>query len=101
LRQYKRHVAYSLERRSGTIRLVQRSDDERLMPGMWELPQTVLNGEGKPLFSVKHSITTTDFTVNVVRGRSERGTWVRISRLQELPLTGLTRKILRKAAIIQ
>jgi hypothetical protein len=68
---------------------------------MWELPQTVLSGEAEQLFSVKHSITTTDFTVNVVRGRSEEGAWVRISRLQALPLTGLTRKILRKTAIIQ
>jgi A/G-specific adenine glycosylase len=101
LRQYKRHVAYSLQHRSGTIRLVQRNEDEPLMPGMWELPQTVLNGEAKQLFSVKHSITTTDYTVSVVRGRSEHGTWMQISRLQELPLTGLTRKILRKAAIIQ
>jgi len=100
LRQYKRNVAYSLQRRLGTIRLVQRNEDERLMPGMWELPQAS-SGEAKQLFSVKHSITTTDYTVNVVRGRSEEGKWVRISRLQALPLTGLTRKILRKAAIIQ
>jgi len=101
LRQYKSHVAYSLQRRSGTIRLVQRNADERLMPEMWELPQTSPNGEAEQLFSVKHSITTTDYTVNVVRSRSEEGKWVRISRLQALPLTGLTRKILRKAAIIQ
>jgi A/G-specific adenine glycosylase len=102
LRQNKRNVAYSLQRRLGTIRLVQRNEDERLMPGMWELPQSSPSSEAEQLFSVKHSITTTDYTVNVVvRGRSEEGKWVRISRLQALPLTGLTRKILRKAAIIQ
>ena len=101
LRQYKCNVAYSLQRRLGTIRLVQRDVDERLMPGMWELPQASLAGEAKQLFSVKHSITTTDYAVSVVRGRSEEGKWVRISGLQTLPLTGLTRKILRKAAIIQ
>ena len=101
-RQHKRQQSYLLARRAQSVRLVQRSRDERLMPGMWELPQ-VLNpaAPNQQLFSVKHSITVTDFTVNVVTGRSRRGNWVQISRLQRLPLTGLTRKILRKAAIIQ
>ncbi|HEV2697932.1 MAG TPA: A/G-specific adenine glycosylase [Terriglobales bacterium] len=101
-RQHKRHATYLLARRAQSVRLVQRSGDERLMPGMWELPQ-VLNpaAPNQRLFSVKHSITITNFTVNVVTGRSGRGNWVQISRLQRLPLTGLARKILRKAAIIQ
>jgi A/G-specific adenine glycosylase len=82
---------------------VQRDKDDGLMPGMWELPEVKSHPSPENrLFSVKHSITITDFTVHVVNGgKSETATWVRITRLGTLPLTGLTRKILRRAAIIQ
>jgi A/G-specific adenine glycosylase len=100
-RQHKREIAYVLARRGDAVRLVQRSEHERLMPGMWELPSIDSSNPGERLFSVKHSITVTDFTVHVVSGRSQHGTWVRISRLHGLPLTGLTQKILRRAGIIQ
>jgi A/G-specific adenine glycosylase len=53
------------------------------------------------LFSVKHSITVTDYTVRVWHARSEsvRGEWVAVERLNRVALTGLARKILRKAEI--
>ena len=100
-KQVKRDIAYSLKRRSGSVLLVKRNDHERLMPGMWELPQvTSQNGHGR-LFSVRHSITTSDYTVHVLAdGAGARGTWVKNSRLSRLPLTGLTKKILRRAEII-
>jgi A/G-specific adenine glycosylase len=101
--QMKREVFYSLVWRDGSVMLVQRGKRERLMPGMWELPQ-VNSGDSKQkhLFSIKHTITVTNYTVHVVNVRSgASGTWVRISRLGRLPLTGLTRKILRGAEIIQ
>jgi A/G-specific adenine glycosylase len=90
------------------VLLVQRDRQHSLMPGMWELPEVKsLVSTEERLFSVKHSITITDFTVHVVSGEFEnhsnkhsRGTWVKISRLGKLPLTGLTRKILRRAEII-
>lgn len=105
-RQQKRQVTFELAHRAQSVRLVQRSRDERLMPSMWELPRVMRGVAPKQhLFSVKHSITVTNFTVSVVTGPSPdgtgRGSWVQISRLQSLPLTGLTRKILRRAAIIQ
>jgi A/G-specific adenine glycosylase len=108
-RQRKREVIYSLARRGELVLLVQRDKEDGLMPGMWELPEVKVHPSAEDrLFSVKHSITITDFTVHVVNGELEnhdnghfRGTWVRISRLRTLPLTGLTRKILCRAGIIK
>lgn len=101
-RQQKCEIAYLLSRRNGSVLLVQRNDDDRLMPGMWELPEVKSANGCDRLFSVKHSITVTDFTVHVVAGRPRaRGEWIKVSRLSTLPLTGLTRKILRRVEIIQ
>jgi A/G-specific adenine glycosylase len=108
-RQQKREATYSLARRGDLVLLVQRERQHSLMPGMWELPEekSLVSTEER-LFSVKHSITITDFTVHVVSRECEnysnehpRGTWVKISRLRSLPLTGLTRKILRRVEIIK
>lgn len=100
-RQFKRQVFYSLERRGDSVLLVQRSHQEKLMPGMWELPEVQADSV-KPRFSLKHAITVTDFTVHVVAGSTDSavGDWMRISRLNSLPLTGLARKILRRAGVI-
>ena len=101
-RQHKREIAYSLSRRNGSVLLVQRSNQHRLMPGMWELPEALKGSKESHLFALKHSITVTDYTVQVLDGlRHTGGKWVSISRLGSLPLTGLARKILRQAEIIQ
>jgi A/G-specific adenine glycosylase len=101
-RQVKREISYSLGRRKGSVLLVRRKKDDRLMPGMWELPEMKSRNRQDRLFSVKHTITITDFMVHVVSGGSRtRGEWVKVSRLSTLPLTGLARKILRRAEIIQ
>jgi A/G-specific adenine glycosylase len=101
-RQVKREIAHALERDGNSVRLVQRSANEQLMPGMWELPQVALRASHKPLFSVRHSITVTDYTVRVLScGGDLPGTRIKNSRLPKLPLTGLTKKILRRAGIIE
>jgi A/G-specific adenine glycosylase len=101
-RQRKREITYSLTRRPGSILLVRRSQNQSLMPGMWELPEVAApNAADEPLFSVRHSITVTNFRVRVVARGPANGRWVRISRLNTLPLTGLAKKILRTAGIIQ
>jgi len=84
------------------VLLVKRAASERLMPGMWELPRITLRESDEQLFSLRHSITVTNYTVRVVarRGRVS-GTWVKNLRLLKLPLTGLTKKILRRADIIK
>lgn len=100
----KREVHYALNQRDGKLLLVQRPSHGSLMPGMWELPEILSpNGEHPIDFSVRHSITTTDYTVRVTSGPAPDGQgskWVQKARLQRLPLTGLTRKILRRAGVI-
>jgi A/G-specific adenine glycosylase len=83
---------------------VQRSRDASLMAGMWELPE-LADGRGpsKPSFTLRHSITITDFTVSVWRAAApERvvGKWIPATRLGRVALTGLARKILRKAELL-
>jgi A/G-specific adenine glycosylase len=103
-RQRKKVIHYALECRDGSVFLVRRAKTESLMPGMWELPETLpANGSGKALLTLRHSITVTDYDVQVVRHAvSDRtdGRWVPMSRVSALPLTGLARKILRAASII-
>ena len=126
-RQRKREVHYVFDRRNGSVFLVQRPKDASLMPGMWELPEleepSGANGrptapkalanptqeqvprhfrnEG-PLLTLRHSITTTDYTVRVWPRDADgpSGTWVRVDRLATLPLTGLARKILQKTGVL-
>ena len=103
-REQKREVTHILMRRADSILLQRRSTHHRLMPGMWELPEAIAqHASDELLFSLKHSITVTDFRVHVVsrRRRLSNGKWVRVSSLNCLALTGLTKKILRKANIIQ
>ena len=98
----RRAVQYELDLRDGAVLLVQRPRDSSLMPGMWELPETH-SSDGVPWLSLRHSITVTDYLVKVTRASASntaRGRWVRSSRLTTLPLTGLTRKILRAAQLI-
>jgi A/G-specific adenine glycosylase len=100
--QTKREITRALARKSGSVLLVQRAATESLLPGMWEVPQISLRKSDEQLFSLRHSITTTTYTVRVVaRSGSSHGTWVKNSRLRRLPLTGLTKKILCRAGIIQ
>ncbi|HEY2391361.1 MAG TPA: A/G-specific adenine glycosylase [Candidatus Angelobacter sp.] len=93
-------LEYSLCRKNGSVLLHQRPQDSSLMPGMWELPlcsgrsqkrQTV-----QPLMKLKHSITTTDYSVRVFAGSGRKGQWVPLGNAERFALTGLTRKILRK-----
>jgi len=103
-RQNKREVAYLLDCRNGSVFLVRRPEDASLMPGMWELPEVPdQTGSRDPWLTLRHSITVTDYTVRVLRGPSPRGRsgrWVSRDRVNQLPLTGLARKVLRAANII-
>jgi len=98
------------------IRLVQRPRKASLMPGMWELPQS--SKPPRPACAhahwrtFRHSITVTDYTVHVLRNTSLRNTpvptatpaangkWIAIDRIALIPITGLTRKILKAGGII-
>ena len=105
-RQVKKEVSYVLSQRDGHIRLVQRPRKSSLMPGMWELPplpqkplRTLVSA---PWRTFRHSITVTDFTVHVHRGpfSAAKGKWIPLATIPHLPITGLTRKILKAAGVI-
>jgi A/G-specific adenine glycosylase len=104
IRQKRRDICYALEHRKSSIFLVQRPEHASLMPGMWELPEILDAAESTQVsLTVRHSITVTDYTVRVMRGPvplESKGRWVPKTRIQQLPLTGLTRKILRAAEVI-
>ena len=104
VRQKQRSVCYALDHRDRSIFLVQRPDHVSLMPGMWELPEIpVASGHDPASMTLRHSITVTDYIVHVTRGPvrgQSRGQWVPKARIPQLPLTGLTRKILQQAQVI-
>jgi A/G-specific adenine glycosylase len=102
--------------RNGEVRLVQRPKKASLMPGMWELPQSSdparLLPDSVQWRTFRHSITVTDYTVHVLRNMrlrntplqnappAAKGKWIAIDRIPQIPITGLTRKILKAGGII-
>jgi len=117
--QKKREIHYALHCRDGEVFLVQRARDAALMAGMWELPEIgggdceqqiphlssgpVRNDKPVADFTLRHSITVTDYLVRVWRVADEpgvEGKWIACDRLTKVALTGLARKILRKAGIV-
>ncbi|HEU5403615.1 MAG TPA: A/G-specific adenine glycosylase, partial [Terriglobales bacterium] len=66
---------------------------------MWELPG-MAEPDGTPVVQLRHSITNHDYIVLVYRMSSpgiRGGKWIGLKKAHTLPLTGLTRKILRAA----
>jgi A/G-specific adenine glycosylase len=109
-------VAYGLAIRNRSVYLVRRGHHESLMPGMWELPQlsnadgapngvprpSLVGGWGSPEFTLRHSITVTDYTVHICRVETVGmpGRWLPFQAAAALPLTGLARRVLRRASLI-
>jgi len=103
-------------RGTGEVRLVQRPKKASLMPSMWELPQLSEPPRSLPTAAhwrtFRHSITVTDYTVHVLRNMplrnmprlkapfAAKGKWIAIDRIPQIPITGLTRKILKAGGII-
>jgi A/G-specific adenine glycosylase len=101
--QKKREIHYALNCKNGTVFLMQRAPDASLMPGMWELPEVTSTNGGSPAFTLRHSITITDYTALVWREvptSHADGKWIPMARLRKVALTGLARKILRKAEML-
>jgi A/G-specific adenine glycosylase len=101
-RPNQREIFYLLAQRGSEIYLRQRDAQASLMPGMWELPEVAApNGDHPELFQLHHAITVNTYRVRVVRGEAKApGQWLSQRRLAALPVTGLARKILRRAGII-
>ena len=94
-------VFYALDLREGKVRLTQRPKIAAVMPSLWELPEIVPNGTApKVWLRLKHSITSTNYDVQVVREGSKMGKRWPVESLGGIPLTGLARKILRAAEIL-
>lgn len=100
----RRTASLLLGRRQGMVLLRRRSRKETLMAGMWELPSLRLAPSWPSIMRVRHSITVTDWTVEVFEvsdaQENARQQWIPVSQLGALPLTGLTRKILRKLKLL-
>jgi A/G-specific adenine glycosylase len=108
-RQQRREVHYALICRDGHSRqkrvlLVRRPCEASLMAGMWELPEMQCPGDDNPAFTLRHSITVTNYTVRVWRDglpmKAQGRRWFPVDRVAKLPLTGLARKILRRVELI-
>jgi A/G-specific adenine glycosylase len=106
-------ITYGLAARDDRVYLVHRGRRESLMPGMWQLPQLFHGANGAPHlpavgrgssdFTLRHSITVTDHTVHVCRVPAaglRGGCWFPLQDAAALPLTGLARRILRRASLI-
>ncbi len=55
-----------------------------------------------PWRTFRHSITVTDYTVHVIRAAAPvtDGKWIPVAKLSDVPITGLTRKILKAGGVI-
>lgn len=109
IKQRRKEIAYALVRSgdSEQVLLQKRPHGVSLMAGMWELPELAGEPEkASTLLRLKHSITVTDYTVHIVETSESTLTpsddppvWVPLTKLPELPLTGLCRKALKRLAL--
>ena len=96
--RHKKELIFQLASRPTSVYLVQRPATEKLMAGMWELPSCAENAGRTIVHRARHSITHSDYSVTVVEATSKDvsgGKWSPLKSLRQLPITGLTRKILR------
>jgi A/G-specific adenine glycosylase len=89
-------------RRDASKREAVRSDDATVRPGIASMMRSS-SDDAEACFTVRHSITVTDYTVRVWRMHAPVdavGRWIRVDALERVALAGLARKILRKATIM-
>jgi A/G-specific adenine glycosylase len=99
---------HTAQRPELAVLLEQRPAQASLMAGMWELPEidSTKADAARRLLDVRHSITVTNYYVTVYSYGADAETdlpepkgarrWVLSRELSELPLTGLTRKVLKR-----
>lgn len=113
-----REVAHGLcvraNRKTGSEELLleQRPLENTVMPGMWELPalSTAVVPEEDLCMTVRHAIMQVNYSVRIrtlnekqissctIKNGERR--WVALDKAHELPLTGLTRKVLTRAHLL-
>lgn len=107
------HALATRTRASQTeVLLVQRPESETVMPGLWELPALKRpNFAEKYLaFSVRHAIMQVNYTVRIraittaetktLLKPAPHSRWIHIHTAATMALTGLARKVLKKAHLI-
>lgn len=108
-------VAFALVTRGGDkpreLLMEKRPVTTSIMPGMWELPQLPVPPENAEAEIIaRHSITNTNYYVQVFRIAEKdareyfaaaQDHWITLEKLPSLPLTGLARKILRRARLLR
>jgi A/G-specific adenine glycosylase len=108
-----RDAAYALVIRdhppAREVLLEQRSSEETVMSGMWELPalRETSFPEEELCMAVRHAIMQVNYNVRIravpesdvvdLTEISHRHRWVQLSEVSTLPLTGLARKVLLRA----
>jgi A/G-specific adenine glycosylase len=102
---HKAELRQALCVRGDKVLLKQRSRAETVMSGMWELPSlTDAQAGAEPRFRLKHAIMQTTYSVEIFEqvlvGKTSGARWVQRSDLARLPLTGLARKVLRRAGAL-
>jgi A/G-specific adenine glycosylase len=99
-----KQLCYALVRKGKDVLLAQRPANASLMAAMWELPAIAENRRdgNEPVARLRHSITDTDYDVLVFSAgpggpQTPKGNtrWFSRRQWERLPLTGLTRKVLR------
>jgi A/G-specific adenine glycosylase len=109
----RRRVAHLLllRKSESEVLLERRAVDASLMANMLELPPLPLDAVEtlQPLLSVKHSITNTNYEVDIfnapalkkeVPAAKSTLEWTAVSELNDVPITGLARKVLVKAGVL-
>jgi A/G-specific adenine glycosylase len=108
-------AGYALVIRSNStnreVLLEQRSPEQTVMPGLWELPalrDSVVTGNHLRM-ALRHAIMQVNYYVRIrtvfeedaeeLTVLSDSCRWVRLHDLATLPLTGLTRKVLLRAKL--
>jgi A/G-specific adenine glycosylase len=104
-----KEVAYAMVERTKLrkwqVLLEQRHDSAKVMPGLWELPLLEALPQAEPSLTLRHAITNTNYYVRIfrmrawqtpLRAKGSRRLWVDEEGLEEMPLTGLTRKVMRR-----
>jgi A/G-specific adenine glycosylase len=93
------------------VLLFQRSPEQTVMPGLWELPalRETHIPEARVRLTVRHAIMQVNYTVRIRRILEEevealalpsvQRQWVRLCDLDTLPLTGLARKVLLRSRL--
>jgi adenine-specific DNA glycosylase len=100
----KKELICGLAIRKDRVYLRQRGKEESLMASMWELPTVDSSAGVDVLARMKHSITNSDYMIVVVsldgRAVPKGGKWFPVAKLNEVALTGIARKALRKAGVL-